>query len=339
MNPATAIRRTRDLASWVRTATPVDDPLPALVRELGPVLGEHHTFAYSLELVDGRLRLAFLHGPPAALPTYRRTLSEMLAHEGSFAYEPLAPSPAQRNRVLTFDGLYRDRPPGELQAFRALARRSGLPDRDQLRVLLCDGPSLLAWVGAVSDRAFSQEQERVLRIVAGPLRDRLAAERRLGDAPVAWAAMEAVLETTGAAAVVVRAPARVVHCNSVAAAALASDRAVFLGGLREALAGRAHGRWLLTRLPVGGPAHWLALGAPASEDPAPRTDRWRALLHLTPRQTQVLGLLARGDANKTIAAALRCSESAVEQQVAALFQRFEVGSRAALVARFWSARS
>jgi len=46
--------------------------------------------------------------------------------------------------------------------------------------------------------------------------------------------------------------------------------------------------------------------------------------------------VARGEANKSIAALLGCSEGAVEQHVTALLRRYGVESRARLVARFWT---
>jgi DNA-binding CsgD family transcriptional regulator len=54
---------------------------------------------------------------------------------------------------------------------------------------------------------------------------------------------------------------------------------------------------------------------------------------LTPRQREVLGRVAGGDATGTIAAALGISERAIEMHLTALFDRVGVDSRAALVAR------
>jgi DNA-binding NarL/FixJ family response regulator len=60
---------------------------------------------------------------------------------------------------------------------------------------------------------------------------------------------------------------------------------------------------------------------------------------LTSRQVEVLSLLARGLANKSIAAALGCAEVTVELHVTALLHKFGVDCRAALVARFWTESS
>jgi DNA-binding CsgD family transcriptional regulator len=60
---------------------------------------------------------------------------------------------------------------------------------------------------------------------------------------------------------------------------------------------------------------------------------------LTPRQRDVLKLLARGLSNKEIAVALDCAESTVELHVTHLLRKSEVSSRAQLIARFWASAS
>ncbi len=50
----------------------------------------------------------------------------------------------------------------------------------------------------------------------------------------------------------------------------------------------------------------------------------------------MVALVARGEANKTTAITLGCSESAVEQHVTVLLRRCGVENRAQLVARFWT---
>jgi len=81
----------------------------------------------------------------------------------------------------------------------------------------------------------------------------------------------------------------------------------------------------------------MTVGDPVSSNPlearlATATLVWK----LTPRQTDVMRLVARGDANKDIAAALGCAENTVELHVTALLRRVAVSSRTQLVARFWS---
>jgi len=62
------------------------------------------------------------------------------------------------------------------------------------------------------------------------------------------------------------------------------------------------------------------------------TPAWK----LTPRQTDVMRLVARGDTNKDIAATLGCAENTIELHVTALLRRAGCSSRTQLVARFWT---
>jgi hypothetical protein len=197
-----------------------------------------------------------------------------------------------------------DLPSGQLLA------QHGFDVSEVARALVCDGPALLAWFGAFRDAPFQDwERELVARLVR-PLRERLAVETRLSMLPWVALAMRVALSTTGAAAVVVRRPLHLLHCNAVARALLASDREGFLEGLRDELAGRGNGDWMVVRLAeVEGPEHFLAMRRLPPADPAPRA---------------------------AIAASLRCRESAVEQHVTALLERYEVAGRAELVARFWT---
>jgi DNA-binding NarL/FixJ family response regulator len=57
---------------------------------------------------------------------------------------------------------------------------------------------------------------------------------------------------------------------------------------------------------------------------------------LTPKQGEVLGLLAHGLSNRAIAAALCCSQNTVELHVTALLRKSHCKGRAALVARYWT---
>src|SRR5215216_4850736 len=59
----------------------------------------------------------------------------------------------------------------------------------------------------------------------------------------------------------------------------------------------------------------------------------RALQSLTPREIEILGLLAEGLGNKTIAARLGISEHTVKTHVTSVFTKLEVSTRAEAVAR------
>jgi DNA-binding NarL/FixJ family response regulator len=90
-------------------------------------------------------------------------------------------------------------------------------------------------------------------------------------------------------------------------------------------------------------ASWLAVAlAPppsrgdAREEHRARLARAQAAWRLTQRQAQVLAFVVRGDANKEIAAALKCAERTVEIHVTELLRKSGSSGRAMLAARFWS---
>jgi DNA-binding CsgD family transcriptional regulator/PAS domain-containing protein len=256
----------------------------------------------------------------------------------SALFDPTAPDPAQRNVVLSLDEIQRltGRSIQEAPAGRLL-QQNGFALSDVIRSLLCDGPALLAWFGAFRDRPFDERERALLSKLVRPLRDRLTLQARLEATPWVSAAMEAVLDTTGAATLVFRRPMRLLYCNGPARALLAADRAGLLAGLREGLSGRGDGAWIIQPLrDVEGPGHFLAMRRAPPCDPKPRAGVAATRMGLTPGQTRVLELVARGQSNRVIASSLRCSVGAVEQHVTALLHRYRVESRAELVARFWT---
>jgi DNA-binding CsgD family transcriptional regulator len=92
---------------------------------------------------------------------------------------------------------------------------------------------------------------------------------------------------------------------------------------------------------------WVAIAletarAPRSEpqeieetELARRLRRAREIGQLTPRQLEVLELVARGKTNKEIAAVLGRSEGTVEVHVTNLLRKYGASNRAGLVAMFW----
>lgn len=111
--------------------------------------------------------------------------------------------------------------------------------------------------------------------------------------------------------------------------AVASHLLASLGG-REAT-------FRVTRIDSpGGSSHFLAVEQLGALDLPARirdaSERWGA----TPRQAQVLELLALGQANKTIASALGCAPSTVELHVTALLRKSGCESRCEMVSTLWS---
>lgn len=78
---------------------------------------------------------------------------------------------------------------------------------------------------------------------------------------------------------------------------------------------------------------WLGLGVARKPAPPPGNPAAVASLGLTPRELEVLQLLAAGQANKDIARALGVSPNTVKTHLARLFEKLGANSRTAAIAR------
>lgn len=80
---------------------------------------------------------------------------------------------------------------------------------------------------------------------------------------------------------------------------------------------------------------WLGNRLTPRTRPAPFTRNERALasLGISPREVQVLDLLAAGSANKVIARALGISPNTVKTHVARLFEKLEASNRTEAIAK------
>lgn len=158
---------------------------------------------------------------------------------------------------------------------------------------------------------------------------------RPGEA--ALSALDMALGAIEVPAIVVDLGGTVLHANRNARALLARDRRGVAQSLVQAIAGGpAVLAWSLTPLRGRERRHgFLAiLRAPARKAPvagshAAAVQRW----HLTPRQAEVLDLVACGFTNALIADELGIGEGTVEFHVTAIFDKAGVESRAMLIAR------
>lgn len=154
--------------------------------------------------------------------------------------------------------------------------------------------------------------------------------------PTEAAALAAVLEEIPSAAFVLWADGRIACDNRIGHSAreLAPDS--IDAGLLESLGGRSEAYRVTRILAPGAPRHFLAVQAGGAVDPGPRLADAASRFGFTPRQTQVLGLLALGRSNKAIGSALGCAEATVEIHVTALLAKSGCGSRLELMSRVWS---
>jgi DNA-binding CsgD family transcriptional regulator len=249
-----------------------------------------------------------------------------------FRYDPLRPAPTQRNVVWHAERA--DAPDDSGRFFDRLGRNLG-----QTRILLCDGPVLLAWIGILGPPdARRLRDEYALRKIAVGARKRL--RLALGVPPsLVRISFEASLDAYPGEAYVVRENGRVQYANELAAARIIRDPI----GLRRALAvavrggsGAASGFDVQPLRSSGIPPHYLVTRRAGCVDLEARLRHAGARWGLTPRQIDVLGRLALGDANKEIAARFAMSVRTVEQHVATILERAKADSRLRLVARVWA---
>jgi DNA-binding NarL/FixJ family response regulator len=75
-----------------------------------------------------------------------------------------------------------------------------------------------------------------------------------------------------------------------------------------------------------------ATAGASQPDPRPAFEARRELSLLSPREREVLALIAEGHSNKAIAAALSVSPNTIKTHVASLFAKLQVDTRAQLAA-------
>jgi DNA-binding NarL/FixJ family response regulator len=249
------------------------------------------------------------------------------------AYNPVRPEPSHRNRALRASGIaaVSGRSVEELPIVRFYSRH-GLGGTDTLRAVICDGPSLLAWVGGWQADPYDAGQARVLSAVIPSLVRRLRVERQLADATRTSSALVAALQALGAPAFVIGPSGEVFEANTAGEALLAAQSADVRTSLHDA-ARKRPARVPFRLTPLAGPGEpqgYLAI-LDAERPAGSAIDRAVARYGLTPRQRQTLELVAAGKTNAAIGAELGISERTVELHVTGLLDKVGVDSRAALV--------
>jgi DNA-binding CsgD family transcriptional regulator/PAS domain-containing protein len=312
----------------------LEEVLPAVAE----ATGIERAIAYRVDRrpEGDRLDFCFTHGcgPPKRLAEALASFIERAPQPWGL-YDPARPAKHERNRALVvYSG---DRSTAHLRVplLAAMAPVFGVAGHDQMRVLVCDGPALLAWLGGFSMDLFTPPQVGRLEAIAALLRPRLVLERQLSDHRVRAAALDASIEAIGRPAFFLGPAGHVVHANAAGLRLLELSPEV-RGELRAAVAG-ASDRFVLHRIAEPGlKPHYLAVDRSTGKGVDARLAMAAARWELSRRQVEVLSCLARGMANKSIAEVLGCAPSTVEVHVSQLLERSGSESRAQLVARFWS---
>lgn len=320
---------------------PVLESIVPLLREL---LEGEQAIGYRFEFRDRALEIDFAFGAGiGSVDRYLRLTRAFLSRtsEQVTMYRYPTPTPEERNRVLLL-ATEEDRERYESSPIvRELFPLLGLRGQDQLRVLLCDGPHLLAWVGAFRlDRFGAREAER-LGMVVEPLAKRLKLEERLRRLATRGAALDVAMEALGAPAFILNRWGEVAHANGAGQALSREARGRLVERAKGVLEGKrpADADLSLLRIESDGlPSHTLLVQPPGPLDVV-GVDAFARKWGLTRRQSEVLRELLEGKANKVIGAALGIQESTVELHVTSLLRKLRVESRAELIAAFWSAVS
>lgn len=286
--------------------------------------------------------LAFCEGSGMESSRLGRTVRGFLS-SGVITYDPLLVPPAHRNRVTRLTDLERagHLSTGRRAIFEEDAKHElGSRITDQLRLLVCDGATALAWVGALSfdaDFSFSSRAVRTLRALAPAIIERVVLQERLGKEALASAALDAVLSAVEHPTWLVNARGDVVLCNGPGRAHLGGRGSGVLMRLREVARGTPDPAFRSVVVESSGlPRHTLVMGRGEGGEAGARLRDRATEWSLTPREGQILTLVARGLPNHSVARELGCSLRAVEAHVTTVMRKARVDNRASLVARVWT---
>jgi DNA-binding NarL/FixJ family response regulator len=339
------------------------EALARVVQELGNLFQARKTLAFGVAVDQGRVSLAFAHSHGDLNGKLTLDFNRLLASgKAPLLFNPVKPEPNQRNVALALPPLLRIPAAGVLVkkanrgrpihlsvnhrlleesdrlAAEQLLVSAGVQDDFILRTLICDGSTLLAWLGIFQPLPANEEQRELLRAIIPALQKRLKVERLVGKSAFNAGALDLVLEKVAGPAFLVTGAGAIVHTNSAGRVLASADWRQLEQSLRESLVAESPGSaYDLTRLSwAGAPDHYLAVHRPAPREHANRLDQAAKLWRLRPQGARVLSRLVQGDANKSIAAKLGCAESTIELYVTKILRQAGVESRAALIAMFWS---
>jgi DNA-binding CsgD family transcriptional regulator len=331
-------------AQLARDLTRVDtspslDLAPHLL-ELRALLGAQNTIFYNPECThegwDLELSVWTGEDAEARRSAHRQYVRRSVSDEPRFAaYDPFAVQPEQRNRALTVEGICAVDSQANATHRRLWAAIGAKEHEDQIRTLLCRGPRLLGWLGAVRDRPFDREDERRFASLTEAFRARLltegAARTRLPQIELVDGLLAAIREP----ALLLGKWGHVEAANAAGLRLIDEARSPLLPSLREALAhGKRHPAFALTRLESRGfPEYVLALYIEQDFAQAAQVAAACRKWLLSGRRAAVLEKVVAGRSNKEVAQELGCAEVTVERYLTSLFRATGTRSRTELLAR------
>ncbi len=340
------------------------EALARAVQDLSHLLDAKKTLAFGVRIEQGRASLSFAHANGSEFDgKLALEFNQLLASgRAPLLFNPAKPEPNQRNVALVLPPLSRVPSSGvcakkssrgrpihlplnarlSAEKDRLLANQlliaAGVQDDFILRALICEGSSLLAWLGIFQAAPPTDRQREIFKALLPALQKRLKVERLIGKSAFNAAALDLVLEKVTAPAFLITASGAIVHMNSAGRVLASSDWRRLEQSLHESLlAPGPESPFDLTRLSwTGAPDHYLAVQRPAPREHVTRLDEAVKRWCLRPQGARVLSRLVQGDPNKAIAARLGCAESTIELYVTEILRQAGVDSRAALIAKFWS---
>ena len=337
--PASTLRAVRVVEDALAHYSLDGDNVVAALSALRELLDTDKVILYSLEQRRGSEDLRVARNATVAVPHagWRDTFDEYLAGRGVAwgTYNAVSPEPSQRDRILDTNQITKLTGGRNREVEGIVFKQLGALGHDTMRVLVCDGPSMLAWVGIVQPEKTTQRQRELFARVVPALRKRLAFDRFVTEAAVARGAVGAALEQVNGPAWLLGPGGRIEHANTAARAQLEADRATTTAALDRCIAGTAERRFSVTavRGASGSAGHLVVEALPRSA--VQGIARAAARLELTPAQSRVLERVALGASNATIAAELKVAERTVEAHVTAILEKAQVPSRAALIVQIF----
>jgi DNA-binding CsgD family transcriptional regulator len=209
----------------------------------------------------------------------------------------------------------------------------GIAGWDQLRVLLCDGPALVAWVGAYRVDAFDEEARASIQAIVPALQWRL----QLEGWSVRSAALGAVIEAIPTPAFLLRDERTVLHANAAGERMLEEEGVALLEVLsRHARAKVATPGVHVTPVEASGLGRVCLVvleGSSIVDAQHARVSCAAKRWGLTSRQCAILLEVSQGASNRAIAASLGISARTVEQHLTTIFEKAQVETRTELVVR------
>ncbi len=327
-----------ELNTWREDQPPV---LEYTTKELREVMAMDAVAAHRLSPGADSWDVDFLHWAGQGGQDHARRSWEAgleLHAERPVGYDPMSPDEWQRNRAIRPRARF---PAVETFAVHTLLTELELLGTDEIRILVCDGPKILTWLGGWRQVAFRRRDIVTLEAILPSLQRRLIMERDLALSSLYLDGLRVALEAISGAAFVATRRGTVLLANEAAAPLLHGAPRGFNQAIAASIRGEPPDKdYVQLRIqPIqakGVPVHYLVLAVPATPARERRARELSNAWGLTPRESQVMALAVNGSSNKDIAIELRVGLRTVELHMSRVLAKSGCARRGELTARFWN---